>query len=138
MHDDERALFRQPRNGPRNLLHAAAIFEKLAPELQHNRSAHRSPTRSSMPDMTLKFWTADPAAPLSRLSITETITARPVVSSTFHPMSQKLVHATCLISGNVVPVSRTNGACTYARSNAAATSASVAPSASRTYTDDRM
>ena len=34
---------------------------------------------------------------------------RPVAASTRQPMSQKLVQATCLISGSASPVSRTNG-----------------------------
>jgi hypothetical protein len=42
--------------------------------------------------------------------MTDTISARPVASSTVHPMSQKFVHATCLISGSAVAVTRTNGA----------------------------
>jgi hypothetical protein len=39
--------------------------------------------------------------------MTETRTTRPD-ASTRQPMSQKLVWATCLISGNAAPTSRTN------------------------------
>ena len=57
----------------------------------------QEPAHSSKPYITLKFCTAEPAAPFTRLSITDTINARPLASSTFQPMSQKFDQATCLI-----------------------------------------
>ena len=44
----------------------------------------------------------------------ETTTSRPVASSSFQPMSQKFVCATCLMTGRSPPRSRTNGDCLYA------------------------
>ena len=41
----------------------------------------------------------------------ETTTSRPVAASSFQPMSQKLVCATCLMTGRSPPRSRTNGDC---------------------------
>ena len=49
------------------------IVEKASSQLDHS---HASPSVSGNPHMRLKFCTACDAAPLSRLSITETITAR--------------------------------------------------------------
>src|SRR6202022_1893137 len=101
---------RRARGGGRDRRHDRAqvrrILQKLAAKLQNHRR-HSSPVPSSRPSMTLTFWTAWPAAPFTRLSTTETSTPRPD-GSTRHPMSQKFVCATCLISGSELPVSRTN------------------------------
>ena len=48
------------------------------------------------------------------------MTSRREPGSSRQPMSQKFVHATCLISGSASPVSRTNGSLPYAASNASA------------------
>src|SRR4029077_5861451 len=106
---------RRPRlhdggDGRHHAVQAGRVFEELAAELQDRRRLHHSPHRPvvwSRPSMTFMFWTAWPDAPFSRLSITDTSTARPD-GSTRQPMSQKLVCATCLISGSVDPTRRTN------------------------------
>src|SRR5262249_62272721 len=71
--------------------------------------AHCSPSPSSKPKATLKFCTAWPAAPFTRLSMQATSTSWFVAALTRQPMSQKFVCATCLISGSSRPVRRTNG-----------------------------
>ena len=58
------------------------------------------------------------------------INNRPL-ASTRQPTSQKLVCATCLISGSVSPVTRTNGACRYAACIASATCWTVTPGRTR-------
>ena len=86
-----------------------AILEQLAAELEDQRAAPvtATPSVSSRPSITFMFCTAWPDAPFSRLSITDTRIARPD-GSTRQPMSQKLVCATCLISGSAEPTRRTN------------------------------
>src|SRR6185295_1595805 len=79
---------------------------RLPPGDYHNA------VRSSMPSITLRFCTAWPEAPFSRLSMTDTRTARPEASAR-QPMSQKFVCATCLISGSDDPTSRMKGAAAY-------------------------
>src|SRR5262249_20814646 len=109
------------------------IFDQLAAELDHDHAggAHSSPLSSGRPTITLPFLTASRAAPLSRLSITETSTARPA-PSTRQPMSQKFDPATCLISGSSAPLSLTIGAPAYAAAYASASISSVTPGFSRT------
>ena len=57
------------------------ILQQLAADFDDDRRLHSSPSFSSNPHITLKFCTADPAAPLIRLSIVDTISARPVSSA---------------------------------------------------------
>src|SRR5262245_9009552 len=103
MNDDQFHPTCGARNDARDDVCVGLAFNELAAELEHDPAPHSSPAVSSTPHITLKFCTADPAAPFTRLSITETTTARPVAGSTFQPMSQKFDHATCLISGRSVP-----------------------------------
>ena len=100
VHDDERGARRQARDAFGHALEIVRLLEKLATELQDETFLHSRPVRSSRPSSMLRFCTADPAAPLTRLSMTATSTMRPPSASTFQPMSQKLVCATCLISGS--------------------------------------
>ena len=110
MDDDERRPRGETRDRRGDALQILRLLEKLATELQDEALflpgvfLHSSPVRSSSPSSTLRFCTADPAAPLIRLSITATRTMRPRSASTFQPMSQKFVCATCLISGRAPPV----------------------------------
>ena len=55
---------------------SAGESQQFAAQLQNQRSAHSSPVRSSMPNATLKFCSAWPAAPFTRLSMHDTITSR--------------------------------------------------------------
>src|SRR5262245_19392435 len=116
MHDDERRAgvgdFGDCRD---DRVHPRRILEQLAAELEDYRRCHSSPVVSSMPSTAFMFCTACPDAPFSRLSMTDTTTARPE-ESTRQPMSQKFVWATCLISGNAAPVSRMNGSLPNVRS----------------------
>src|SRR4029079_237635 len=123
MYHEERGARRETRDRLGDSLDVLRLLEKLATELQDEAllpkgpvrsSLHSRPVRSSRPSSTLRFCTAEPAAPLTRLSMTATSTMRPPSASTFQPMSQKFVCTTCLISGNMPPVRRTNGASLYA------------------------
>src|SRR5207248_497126 len=73
MNDHER--HRGASNRPRDRPQKRRVLEELSTDLEDGR--HRSPVRSSSPSMTFMFCTAWPAAPFTRLSITETSTARP-------------------------------------------------------------
>ncbi len=55
---------------------------------QFYQQLHSSPSASGYPSIRFMFCTACPAAPLTRLSIALTTTARPVVESTTTPISQ--------------------------------------------------
>jgi hypothetical protein len=109
VHNDQRPMQRNGRRQRRNPRAIGGRFKQLAAELQHQRPVHSSPTRSSTPNATLKFCSACPAAPFTRLSRHDTMTSRRVAASKRQPISQKLVHATCLISGSASPVSLMNG-----------------------------
>src|SRR5712692_2153988 len=104
-HNERHSRAPDPLDGRNDSTEASSSFDELAAELDDDGSesgAHSNPVVSSMPSMTLKFCTAWPDAPFRRLSMTETRIARPD-PSTRQPMSQKLVFATCLISGNDDP-----------------------------------
>src|SRR5256885_4491239 len=114
MHDDDRPAARCDLcDGAYDGSQMPGILEQLPAKLENQRTNHKSAVRSSRPSITLRFWTACPDAPLSRLSSTDTMTARPD-GSTRQPMSQKFVCATCLISGSAAPTSRTKVAPRYA------------------------
>src|SRR5207248_1957019 len=126
---------RHPRHCRDHARQQRAIFEQLAAELEDKRPSascdpHNNPVLSSIPSITFMFCTAWPDAPFSRLSMTDTRTARPE-SSTRHPISQKFVWATCLISGRDDPTSLTNVVPAYARSYTSASASSVVPGATR-------
>ena len=57
----------RPRDGPGHGRELLLALEQLAAQLQQGR-LHSSPAHSSKPHITLKFWIAWPAAPLTRLS----------------------------------------------------------------------
>ena len=74
VHDRDRARRGETRDRCRRGRHRAGVFEQLAAELEH-RQHQFSPSRSSNPNATLKFCTACPAAPLTRLSMHTTSTS---------------------------------------------------------------
>jgi hypothetical protein len=109
VHDDE-LLAAMP--GARDLAQhgvaALRVVEKAAAELD---DLHSSPSLSSKPNIRLMFCTACEAAPFSRLSITETITARLPPCSSWNPISQRGVLTTFFNSGSrPAGKTRTNGA----------------------------
>src|SRR5262245_33346551 len=84
------------------------LIEQRASQL--HQDSQSSPSVSANPSATFMFWTACPAAPLTRLSIALTTTARPVEASKRTPMSQKFVRDTARRSGTCpTSYSRTNG-----------------------------
>ena len=102
VHDDERRPGGRDRRDRRHDRRPAARGSSISspPNFRTTGAAvTAAPSRSSRPSMTFRFCTAWPAAPFTRLSMTETRTARPD-GSTRQPMSQKFVCATCLISGS--------------------------------------
>src|SRR5205807_3317227 len=100
------------------------IVEKASAQFDdvHQSSA----SVSAKPHMRLKFCTACDAAPLSRLSMTETITARRPPCRSWKPISARGVLTTFFSSGSCPAGStRTNGAFAYARAYASAICCSV-------------
>src|SRR5262249_42073686 len=116
-----------------NAVQRRRLLDQLAAELDHHDRgrAHSKPVSSGSPNITFTFCTAWLAAPLSRLSMTDTSTAPPPPSAR-HPMSQKGEWAMCLISGSSAPLSLTMGAVAYAALYASASIVSVVPVFSRT------
>src|SRR5207247_4024204 len=105
--------FRAPRS----------VIEKASAQLDH---PHARPSVSGNPHMRLKFCTACDAAPLSRLSITETITARRPPCSSVKPISARGVLTTLFSSGSCpAGNTRTSGALAYALVYASASCWSV-------------
>src|SRR2546430_4864798 len=114
MDEHERfAAFPRFGDSAKNVRAPRRIFEEASSELD---DPHARPSVSGNPHIRLKFCTACEAAPFSRLSITETITARRPPCSSVKPISQRGVLTTFLSSGNC-PAGRmrTNGAASYAR-----------------------
>src|SRR6267378_1337745 len=90
---------------------AARECDALA--LGHGHSGmDSSPWVSGRPHSTLKFWTAWPAAPFTRLSRTPTATRRRFSSSTTAWTRHQLLPRVALVGGND-RVTRTNGSFTY-------------------------
>src|SRR5262249_6485232 len=74
VHDDDwLAAFPRLRDPAQHLRAPRGVLEKASSQLDHS---HANPSVSGYPHMRLKFCTACDAAPLRRLSMTETITAR--------------------------------------------------------------
>src|ERR1700680_1353678 len=81
---------------------------------QFDQNLHSSPSVSAYPSIRFMFCTACPAAPLTRLSMALTTTARRVAWSTVTPISQKLVRCTARRSGTrPAAYVRTNGSPLY-------------------------
>ena len=114
VHDGQRQQRGHARDHGRERREAAprprAVRRRPSGSASRGATSQRAPCARRSRSATLKFCTACPAAPLSRLSMTETTTRRPSASSSAQPMSQKFVYATCLITGSVVPVMRTKRA----------------------------
>src|SRR2546428_8618651 len=81
--NDSLAALPRCRDCAQHLGAPTRVFQKAAPQLDYfHPSVHARASVSANPHMRLKFCTACEAAPFSRLSITETITAlRPPCSS---------------------------------------------------------
>src|SRR5260370_42628378 len=96
------------RDPAQHLRAPRGVIQEAASQFDHS---HASPSVSGYPHMRLKFCTACDAAPLSRLSMTDTITARRPPCSSVYPISQRAVFTTFLSSGSC-PAGRvrTNGA----------------------------
>ena len=86
VHDDERVEPAHGRQFPRQPEAGVVGVEERSSELY--QQPQRRPSVSGYPSIKFMFWTACPAAPFTRLSMTLTTTARPVAASTFTPMSQ--------------------------------------------------
>src|SRR5262249_16261926 len=83
------------------------ILKKDSPDLD-NRCHEVSPNVGSHPNMRFRFCTAWPAAPLTRLSMTETITVFAPLLTT--PMKHKFVRVTpCTFGGWPGGSTRTKG-----------------------------
>ena len=93
VHDDQRRVSRDPRDATRAIAFMRCGSSSSSPPSFRRRrvdgaaSSPAGPDRptpltqprdSSSPHITLKFCTADPAAPFNRLSMTDTTSARPV------------------------------------------------------------
>jgi hypothetical protein len=81
------AVARQLNNGVRALAQDFRIVERGSSDLDDD--PHCNPSASFHPYITFMFCTACPAAPLSRLSMQETITRRRPSSARQKPISQK-------------------------------------------------
>src|SRR5262249_10192527 len=90
----------------------ARVLEALPRDLDDHVDGRgqRRPSPSSSRNMRFAFWTAWPAAPFTRLSMADTITARRVAASNASATSQKFVPSTAATLGNSpAGSSRTNG-----------------------------
>src|ERR1022692_2016033 len=112
--DDGDFVTRGPRAGdlPRQAVARVRRIEQGAAEFDHQ--FHSSPSVSGLPSIRFMFCMACPAAPLTRLSMTLTTTARLVRASKVTPISQKLVRATPARSGMCRGLKRrTKGSAAY-------------------------